>query len=47
MHGLGQERQTDKSLEQTIKALEDEIELTIYNYENILQGEKKNSSNRS
>ena len=27
--------------------MEDEIELTVYNYENILQTEKKNSADRS
>lgn len=37
----------NRNLDHAIKSLEDEIELTIYNYENLLQTEKKNSAERS
>jgi hypothetical protein len=33
--------------EQQARALEEEIEMTIYNYESLLQLERKNSSDRS
>jgi hypothetical protein len=36
-----------QQLEQQARSLEDEIELTIYNYESLLQMEKKNSADRS
>jgi hypothetical protein len=36
-----------QQLEQQARSLEEEIELTIYNYESLLQMEKKNSADRS
>lgn len=37
----------DQHLEQQARALEEEIELTIYNYESLLEMERKNSADRS
>ena len=37
----------DHQLEQQARALEEEIELTIYNYESLLEMERKNSADRS
>lgn len=37
----------DQHLEQQARSLEEEIELTIFNYESLLQMERKNSTDRS
>ena len=38
---------SSQQLEQQVRALEEEIEMTIFNYESLLQVEKKNSADRS